>query len=167
MLRLRPYKKCDAQHIVRWIKSEYAFRQWCADRYDHYPITAEDINAHYEEVACCDDFYEMTAYDESGVVGHLILRFVDESKSELRFGFVIVDDTKRGMGYGKEMLLLAQRYAFDILKAEKIALGVFSNNSSAFNCYKAAGFSIVEQSETEKYDIMGEEWQCIEMELLK
>lgn len=61
----------------------------------------------------------MTAFDETGVVGHLIMRFTDEEKKTLRFGFVIVNDTKRGMGYGKEMLKLAIKYAFDILKVEK------------------------------------------------
>ena len=49
----------------------------------------------------------------------------DEEKKTLRFGFVIVNDTKRGMGYGKEMLKLAIKYDFDILKVEKITLGVF------------------------------------------
>ena len=47
MLRLRPYKNCDADIIASWIKNEYAFRQWCADRYDRYPISGADINAHY------------------------------------------------------------------------------------------------------------------------
>ncbi|MBE6900882.1 MAG: GNAT family N-acetyltransferase [Ruminococcaceae bacterium] len=165
MLRLRPYKRCDAQHIASWIKSEYVFRQWCADRYESYPIRAEDINAHYDAVADSDDFYEMTAFDENGVVGHLIMRFVDAEKSVLRFGFVIVDDTKRGKGYGKEMLLLAQRYAFDILKASKITLGVFANNPAALYCYRAAGFREVNVEEAESYMILGETWECIEMEL--
>lgn len=54
----------------------------------------------------------MTAFDETGVVGHLIMRFTDAEKTILRFGFVIVDDMKRGQGLGKEMLLLALKYAF-------------------------------------------------------
>ena len=42
-----------------------------------------------------DNFYPMTAFDDSGIVGHLIMRFTDVEKSTLRFGFVIVDDAKR------------------------------------------------------------------------
>ena len=57
MLRLRPYKSCDAETIVSWIKDEYAFRQWCADRYDHYPITASDINDQYNSHSEDDWFY--------------------------------------------------------------------------------------------------------------
>ena len=43
---------------------------------------------------------------ENGVVGHLIMRYTDEKQTVLRLGFVIVDDSKRGLGYGKEMLRL-------------------------------------------------------------
>lgn len=31
----------------------------------------------------------MTAFDDSGVIGHMIMRFTDEKKTILRFGFVI------------------------------------------------------------------------------
>ena len=142
MLRLRPFKDGDADIIASWIKSEFAFRQWCADRYDHYPITGEDIKEQYAGLSDADWFYPMTAFDETGVVGHLIMRFTDEEKRILRFGFIIVDVNKRGEGYGKEMLSLALRYAALILKAEKVTLAVFENNPAAYYCYKAAGFQI-------------------------
>ena len=93
MLRLRPYKACDAQTIVSWIGDETMFRKWSADRFESYPITAEDLNRHYDRMADSDSFYEMTAFDETGVAGHLIMRFTDEKKTILRFGFVIVDTT--------------------------------------------------------------------------
>lgn len=48
MLRLRPYKACDAQTITKWLKDEYAFRQWSADRYEKYPITSEIMNLYYD-----------------------------------------------------------------------------------------------------------------------
>lgn len=165
MLRLRPYKKCDAKYIVSWIKDEVSFRKWCADRYESYPINADDMNKHYSDFDELDTFFQMTAIDESGVVGHLIMRFIDEEKKILRFGFVIVDDTKRGKGYGKELLRLAVKYAFEILRVEKITLGVFENNTSAYWCYKAAGFSDVETEEEEYYPIMGEQWKCLELEM--
>lgn len=165
MLRLRPYKACDATAIVSWIGDETAFRKWCADRYDRYPITAEDINRHYASLADSDSFYQMTAFDETGVVGHMIMRFTDEKKSVLRFGFIIVDSKKRGMGYGKQMLQLAIQYAFDILKAARITLGVFENNAPAYHCYKAAGFRDVALEEPEYYHVLNQDWKCLELAL--
>lgn len=165
MLRLRPYRNGDAASVVSWIPDEYAFRQWCADRYERYPISAEDINNHYGSLADADWFYPMTAFDECGIIGHMIMRFTDEAKTILRFGFVIVDSSKRGQGYGKEMLRLAQKMAFEVLKAKKISLGVFENNPAAYCCYKAAGFHEIQVEIPETYHVLGEDWKCIELEM--
>lgn len=163
MLRLRPYKACDAETIVSWIKDERTFRKWSADRYEHYPITADDMNAQYDANAFSDGFFEMTAFDETGVVGHMIMRFTDTEQKTLRFGFVIVDDTIRGKGYGKQMLKLAIKYAFEILMVEKITIGVFENNEPAYHCYMSVGFR--DTGRTESYPVMGEEWKCRELEM--
>ncbi len=162
MLRLRPYKECDAEHIVKWIKDEYTFRRWCADKFESYPITAEDLKNHYREKYDNDGFYQMTAFDETGVAGHLIMRFLDKDKKILRFGFVIIDDEKRGKGYGKELVVLALKYAFDILKVEKVTLGVFDNNPNAIQCYKSVGFK--ETGKLEQYQLIDQSWKCIDME---
>ena len=167
MLGLRPYKACDAEYIVSWIKDELSFRKWCADRYESYPITAEDMNDHYNSLAYADNFYPFTAFDENGVAGHMIMRFTDEAKTVIRFGFIIVDNRRRGTGLGRQMLELAVKYAFDILGAEKITLGVFENNIPAYNCYRSVGFKVVETAETECYRVFGEDWKCREMELAR
>ena len=167
MLRLRPYKKCDAKRIVSWIKDEISFRKWCADRYNKYPINENDINSYYSTMEDLDTFFPMTAFDETGIVGHLIMRFIDENKKILRFGFIIVDDKKRGQGYGKEMLQLSIKYAFEILKIQKITLGVFDNNKSAYYCYKAVGFQDVKLEDNEYYHILNEDWKCLELEIRK
>ena len=167
MLQFRPYKAYDAVTIVSWIGDEVAFRKWCADRFPSYPITAEDLNRHYDAMSGSDSFYPFTTYDETGVVGHMILRFTDPEKTVLRFGFVIVDNQKRGKGYGKEMLTLATRYAFDFLKAERITIGVFENNEPACRCYRAVGFRDLPLGRPEFYHILNEEWKCLELEMTR
>ena len=44
MIQLRPYEPCDADTIISWIGDEVAFRKWCADRYETYPITAAGLS---------------------------------------------------------------------------------------------------------------------------
>jgi RimJ/RimL family protein N-acetyltransferase len=166
-LRLRPYKPSDAEKIVSWIKDEEALRKWSSDRFGNFPITSDDINNKYlKNNGDCveqDNFYPFTAFDDSGVVGHLILRYTDTEKKVIRFGFVIVDDTQRGKGYGKKMLVLATKFAFDIFGAEKITLGVFDNNESAYHCYKSVGF--VENGEEMFCEMFGKQWRIVEMEI--
>ena len=170
MLRLRPYKRSDARTIITWCKDEVTFRKWTSDRYESYPITEADMNKKYiDNNGDClepDNFYPMTAFDENGIAGHLILRFTDEKKTVLRLGFVIVDDTRRGMGYGKEMISLSLKFAFEILKADKVTIGVFDNNKPAYDCYKAAGFCDVETEEA-ICEVFGERWKVLELELTK
>lgn len=168
MIRLRPYKACDAQSITRWIKDEYSFRQWSADRYKNYPITSDDMNLYYNRDQDNERIWGMTAFDDTGVIGHFTMRFPDDnSLDEIRLGFVIVDDKMRGQGYGKEMLSLAIQYAFDFIKVKKISLGVFENNKTAIKCYESCGFRKVKTKSVESYHCMGEIWNCIEMERVR
>lgn len=110
-------------------------------------------------------FFEMTALDDNKVVGHLIMRFLDEEKTILQFGFIIVDDTKRGKGYGKGMLSLALKYAFEILKVEKVTLGVFQNNESAYHCYISVGFRKDLSKEPVICRILDEVWKYDELKI--
>jgi RimJ/RimL family protein N-acetyltransferase len=108
------------------------------------------------------NMYPLTAVIDDIIVGHILLRFPSEDKSLIRFGFVIVDDSKRGKGYGKQMLRLAIDYAQQELGAKRITLGVFSTNTSAYECYKSVGFRITGE---DSHAIDGEEWKGLEMEL--
>lgn len=168
MLRLRPYKPGDAKTIIAWCKDEVSFRKWTSDRYESFPITETDMNRKYIDCNgdCVepDNFYPMTAFDENGIVGHFIMRFTDEEKKVLRLGFVIVDDSQRGKGCGKGMLSLALKYAFEILKVEKVTLGAFENNLPAYYCYKSVGFQDVKMDEEEFCVIDGERWKVLELE---
>lgn len=109
-----------------------------------------------------DNIFPFTAIDDAGkVIGHIILRYPDSSKTVIRLGFIIIDNQLRGKGYGKQMLELAIQKAKQNYNAHKITLGVFDNNPSAIRCYESAGFTI---TGTASYLIDGEEWTGKEME---
>lgn len=166
MLYLRPYKPCDAGKVVSWIIDEKAFYQWSAGRMGTYPLTEARLNDHYAAEAENPRYWTMTAYDDGGAVGQLIMRLPDPASRMMRFGFIMVDSSKRGKGYGKKMLRLAADYAFTFTEAETITLGVFANNPAARYCYEAVGFEHRPELDT-IYPINGEEWLCLEMELTR
>ena len=160
---LREYKAEDAKEILKWIKNEREFRMWSADRYEKYPIEPEDINKNYSKE---ENFYPMTLIEDEKIIGHLILRNPNGNKEVIRLGFIIVDSSIRGKGYGKKIILEAINYAKNELGAKEINLGVFTNNKSALECYKSVGFKIIEiQKDALKF--YGEKWDCAEMVLDK
>lgn len=160
MLRIRPYKKADAETILSWCRDKRAFYQWTAGVMGDYPITEK-------EFGFVENLMAFTAFDENSIQGFFTMRNPGESLEELRLGFVIVDHDKRGKGYGKAMLELGLKYAFDIYGAKKVSLGVFENNLPAYHCYKAVGFEDVVLDTVETYSVLGEEWKCRELMLEK
>lgn len=171
MLRVRPYKSCDAEIIAGWLKDEDVFYKWSGGRFGEFPISARDIDDKYrlQNGDCLeqDNFYPMTAFDDSGVVGHFIMRYIHGDYRILRLGWVIVDAAKRGRSYGSGMLKLGLKYAFEILGAEKVTIGVFENNLPAYRCYRAVGFQEALMEKEESADIKGEHWKIIELEITK
>ncbi len=156
-MRLETFCPNDAETILGWCKDKLAFRRWSADRYKDFPAKPEEMMEQYEG----DNMFPLTAVVGEEIVGHILLRYPSEDKTVVRFGFVIVDDSKRGKGYGKQMLRLAVDYAQKELGAKHISLGVFSDNISALECYKSVGFRIIGE---DTYTIDGEEWKGFEME---
>ena len=158
-MQLRPFNPDDAETILGWCKDKYSFRLWSADRYKDFPAKPEEMMRQYEG----QNLHPLTAISDDIIIGHILLRYSSEDKTVIRFGFVIVDDSKRGKGYGKQMLRLAIDYALLELRAKCITLGVFCDNSSAVECYKSVGFRIIGM---DSYVIDGDEWKGFEMELL-
>lgn len=165
MLRLRPYKSCDSVQIAQWIADKDVFLKWGGDRFGAYPVSAETIDRKYmtENGDCSepDNFYPWTAIDdENNAVGHFIMRYLHGDSRILRFGWVVVDHTIRGKGYGTEMLRAGLKYAFEILDADKVTIGVFESNEPAHHCYLKAGFA-------DRETVKNEPWNIIEMEMGK
>lgn len=164
MMRLRPYKPCDAGQIAGWFSDERTMRRWCAAMFPDYPLTPEALNAYYDARQDNPEEFPMTAFDEEGLVGHLLLRFLDPERTTVWFGLVVVNSSRRGQHLGREMLRLCLGYAFAFLGAEKVTLGVFDCNEAARRCYTALGFREVPDPKGKPYAIFGEQWHLIPME---
>ena len=158
MLRIRLYKAMDANTILSWCQDEKEFYRWTAGILGKFPITEKEFKFG-------DSLMPFTAFDETGVVGFFTLRKPNESLNELRIGYVILNPDCRGKGYGKEMVRLGVKFAFELYGADKVSLGVFEDNLPAYFCYKAAGFEDVISETIETYNILGEEWKCKELVL--
>ncbi len=160
MLDLRPYRENDAERILSWCGDERTFYRWTAGVLGDYPLTAVQF------INRMSGLTAFTAVEDGEPAGFFTLRRPGEAPGELRVGFVIVDAQKRGRGYGKELLRLALKLAREIYGAKRVSLGVFEDNRPARCCYRAVGFVEVASEKTETYHVMGEDWSCVEMELV-
>ena len=165
MLRLRPYKSCDAEIINSWVQEEDVFMKWGGERFGKFPISARTIDEKYllnnGDCAEPDNFYPWIALNEENkAVGHFIMRYLNGDNKLLRFGWVLVDDSVRGKGYGTGMLRLGLKYAFEIMGADKVTIGVFENNEPAHRCYLKVGFK-------DREVVQADPWNVIEMEILR
>ena len=113
-------------------------------------------------MACIHDGLVTVLCDAHEIVG--VLRYNLFWQTIPFLDLLYLDEAYRGKGYGKQMLGLALRFAFDILKVQKVTLGVLENNPGAYHCYQAAGFRDVHMDEPEYYHLMGEDVKCLELE---
>lgn len=164
MVRLRQYKSSDAVKIAEWVKDKDAFLKWGGELFGEFPISAETIDEKYRlnngDCKEPDNFYPWIVFDENGVFGHFIMRYLHGDNKILRFGWVVVDDSIRGKGYGTQMLQVGLKYAFEILGVDVVTIGVFENNELAHKCYKKVGF-------IDKEIVSKQLWNVIEMEIKK
>ena len=139
-MRIRPYiPNKDYEYLSIWIDNERTHAFWCANLFP-YPMTPKFFH----------DFLETNSMDwtDSAYVatennGQVVGFFCYSVNTEDNIGFlkfIIIDKTKRGRGYGKEMLNLALQYAFQITGAKAVQLNVFNENILAKRCYEKVGF---------------------------
>ena len=161
MLRLRPFRSIDAKEIVSWVNNPIEFYMWSAGLLGEYPTTEKRL---LEAVSARNDnpgYFPLVFFDEGGLVGFLTIRTPGVDNKKIALGYVIVNSKKRNKGYGKQMLKLALKFAFEVYGANEVSLDVFDSNIQAYNCYKSIGFK-----ETGKKEIIkiGEySWNYINM----
>lgn len=166
MIRIRPYKQCDAQYICQWIKNEEDFAKWCANLIK-YPLNYKNLSETYKNFETDDDGWLFTALDETGTpAGFFMMKNADYENSSIHMGFVIVDQSKRNQGYGKQMMMQAVKYAFEILCVKRVTLKVFDNNEQAHKCYLSAGFTD-ESYYKDSFKYKDEIWGCYLMSVEK
>ena len=158
MIDFRPFTFNDAHTVLGWIKDETAFWLWCSDRFNSYPLSADEFCSIYSDKS----MQGYIAQDNGMPIGHLFMQNLGQNK--YKFGLIVIDSTKRGCGYGRKMLERAIDYAKNKLNAKCITLCVFDENVSAFELYKKLGFE-KNGKYTEPF-ILGENKKYFEMEYI-
>ncbi len=139
-MRIRQYiAKKDFDIIKNWVADKRVFTMWSANKFS-YPLEKCNFESVLMELADKYDDCPFVATDDSGRPIGFFCYSVNYVVNEGMLKFIMVDNSMRGQGFGKEMLTLAVKYAFEITKADTIQLNVFSVNEPAKKCYESIGF---------------------------
>ena len=140
-MRLRPYiKSKDFQYIAGWTGGEREHALWCANNFP-YPVADEAFHSFLEKTMEEWTVGAFAATDDSGKTVGFFRYSVNTESNEGFLASVILDPALRGKGYGREMLRLALRYAFELTGAKSVQLNVFAENQNAKRCYEILGFT--------------------------
>ena len=161
MLRLRPFRSVDAKTIITWTSEPKEFYMWSAGLLGDFPVSEQKLLNAVSERERNTKYFPLVAFDEDGPVGFLTIRTPGGDDKKVALGYVIIDPKKRNKGYGKEMLKLCLKFAFELYGADEVSLDVFDCNKQAYNCYKKVGFK--ETGKQEQCKIGKYSWNYIEM----
>ncbi len=140
-MRIRPYiESKDFEELKNWITEERAHAMWCANLIQ-FPMEKESFEKTMREAS---DRFGVSPFVVTSDEGELIGFFcysVNLDSNEGMLKFVMNNPKYRGKGYGKEMLRLAVKYAFEITNVQAVQLNVFPENERAKKCYESVGFT--------------------------
>lgn len=158
MMRLRPYEPADSKYLLWWLQDERTVNLWKADRFT-WPLTQQQLEQYFEDFKNDPCACMFTALNEEGVpCGHFSFRQINFHENSAHMGFIVVDPSARGMGYGRQMVSQALKYAFEILLLNQVTLGVYDCNEAAKRCYEAIGFKETDRKH-HIMDFYGERWE--------
>lgn len=141
-MNLRKAKKADLKTIISWIPDEVACRRWAGPKV-RFPLTVENLS---EDIAFSDnDAYCLKQKEAIVAFGQLLTK----EDGYLHLARIIVDPSKREMGYGRllcsELLKTAGRKG-----CHKFSLNVYRDNSAALGLYESLGFREKAEKSTEE-----------------
>ena len=140
-MRLRPYIDCkDFDEIKNWIREERAHAMWCANLIS-FPIERDNFTKVMQEAAEKFGDSPFVATSDDGQLLGFFCYSANLETNEGMLKFVMINPEYRGKGYGREMLKLAVKYAFDITGVKTVQLNVYPENTRAKKCYEAVGFT--------------------------
>ena len=144
----REAKLTDLETIILWIPDELSCKIWAGPMVK-FPLSIESLS---KDIGFSDNNSYCLIKSEAVIAFGQLL---PKEKGRLHLARIIVDPSKRAMGYGRrlcnELLQIANQKGY-----HKISLNVYRNNSSALKLYEDLGFrEIAEKSSKENcYMIM-------------
>ncbi|QUM89761.1 GNAT family N-acetyltransferase [Moritella sp. 36] len=156
-MQLKRFSKEVASEIITWFPTQKQSLLW-GGRVFGWPIEASEIIERSEHSNL--EFY--TLADGNDALGFIEQQKISET--EMRLCRIVVSPYHRGKGLGKKLVQLSLNEIQQRRTYKTVTLGVFTENVSAYNCYKSLGFVAIDKEPKFK-EFGGEKWPWVQMEI--
>ena len=141
-MNLRKAKIEDLKTVISWIPNELTCKSWAGPNV-RFPLSIENLS---KDIGFSDNNSYCLMDSESIVAfGQILTR----ESGYLHLARIIVDPTKRAMGYGRslcnELLKIANRKGY-----HRISLNVYRDNTNAFKLYENLGFREISEKSSKE-----------------
>lgn len=165
-MRIREYVPEDSAIIASWVDSEETKMFFSGSALPNFPVKPEDMNDFYNRVKSQRVLYPYVMIEKGQPVGHFFLsEVIYNNEPTARVDLVIVDNTRRGQGYGAILIKYAMELSRELFKTKKLMLDVFNSNEAGRICYEKVGFRKNGITHVKKFDWGEESIYDMEIEL--
>lgn len=140
LICLRAIENKDLQLIVEWRNKPDIYINF----YEHEPLSLAMQEKWFENFLQRTDekFWIAETLVDRIPIGTIALVDIDWRNRKAEIGRVLIASPDyRSGGYGKELLNLVIKYAFEHLNMNRLYLEVYEHNKTAVNFYRKAGFT--------------------------
>jgi RimJ/RimL family protein N-acetyltransferase len=143
-IELHPFSRNDFKELISWVRTPDELFLWSATTFT-FPLDEDQLERHFQEAQSSKLRLMYTAVDSQTQehIGHIELTRIDQANRKASIAYVLVDPTKRGHGYGKEMMESILTECFLQIKMSTVDLFVFESNMVAITLYQKMGFETV------------------------
>ncbi len=141
-IKLRPLQSSDLEAIqVAYTDLDL---QLITDG-DSPPLTNVQVREFWEEIIATPGanlrYFAIEPLDQTGqFAGACSLQQIDLRNRHAELSVWMASVEQRGQGYGTEAVRLLLTYAFDVLRLDKVYLGVYDFNEGGLRAYERVGF---------------------------
>lgn len=142
-IKLEPFTEADFDRLIGWVPSPKFLLQWAGPGFS-YPLTRDQLRHHLVgETGEQPDrlIYKAVHRKHGETVGHGEIVALDRWNCSAIMARILVGPQEmRGKGIGEQIVRALLQVAFQELSLHRVALHVFTFNTSAIRCYERVGF---------------------------
>lgn len=163
MIALQEFEENDFERLITWLDNEELLVQFGGPLFS-FPLTSEQLEVYKNEKGRLS--FKVLELPGQEVIGHAELFPSDQPEVIKICRILIGDNTKRGQGFGQQVIDELLKISFLKLDKEKVELNVYDWNINAIKCYEKAGF-VLNPQKTFQSEVNGSTWTAVNMTISK